>query len=86
VGSVFPGLADELAGDEKSSGALRFLVDQPLPAEMVNKLIAVRLRQAVPAGSTGAELPALLTALPQASGIPAATWACTTQRAPLPDE
>jgi hypothetical protein len=49
---VFPGLADELAGYEKSSGALRFPVDQPRPAELVNKLTAVRLRQAFPAGGT----------------------------------
>ncbi|MGO9149636.1 MAG: iron chaperone [Acidimicrobiales bacterium] len=47
-GSVFPELADELAGYEKSSGALRFPVDQPLPPELVEKLIAVRLRQAFP--------------------------------------
>ena len=47
-GSVFPELADELAGYEKSSGALRFPVDQPLPTELVEKLIAVRLRQAFP--------------------------------------
>jgi hypothetical protein len=30
-GSVFPELAEELAGYGKSSGALRFPVDQPLP-------------------------------------------------------
>ena len=47
-GSVFPELAEELAGYEKSSGALRFPVDQPLPSELVEKLIAVRLRQAFP--------------------------------------
>jgi hypothetical protein len=47
-GSVFPELAEELAGYEKSSGALRFAVDQPLPPELVEKLIAVRLRQAFP--------------------------------------
>jgi uncharacterized protein YdhG (YjbR/CyaY superfamily) len=47
-GSVFPELAEELAGYEMSSGALRFPVDQPLPAELVEKLIAVRLRQAFP--------------------------------------
>ena len=47
-GSVFPELADELAGYAKSSGALRFPVDQPLPPELVQKLIAVRLRQAFP--------------------------------------
>ena len=45
-GSVFPELADELAGYQKSSGALRFAIDQPLPRELVEKLIAVRLRQA----------------------------------------
>jgi uncharacterized protein YdhG (YjbR/CyaY superfamily) len=49
-GSVFPELADELAGYEKSSGALRFPVDQALPAHLVKKLIDVRLRQAFPAG------------------------------------
>lgn len=47
-GSVFPELADELAGYQKSSGALRFPVDQPLPPELVEKLIAVRLRLAFP--------------------------------------
>ncbi len=46
-GSVFPELAEELAGYQKSSGALRFPVDQPLPRELVEKLIAVRLRQAL---------------------------------------
>ncbi len=50
-GSVFPELTNELAGDEKSSGALRFPVDRPLPAELVKKLVAVRLRQAFGAGS-----------------------------------
>jgi uncharacterized protein YdhG (YjbR/CyaY superfamily) len=49
-GSVFLQLAEELAGYEKSSGALRFPVDQPLPAELVESLIAVRLRQAFPLG------------------------------------
>jgi uncharacterized protein YdhG (YjbR/CyaY superfamily) len=47
-GRVFPELAKELAGYEKSTGALRFPVDKPLPAELVEKLIAVRLRQAFP--------------------------------------
>jgi uncharacterized protein YdhG (YjbR/CyaY superfamily) len=45
-GSVFPQLADELAGYQKSTGALRFAIDQPLPRELVEKLIAVRLRLA----------------------------------------
>jgi uncharacterized protein YdhG (YjbR/CyaY superfamily) len=50
-GSVFPELTDELAGYEKSSGALRFPVDRPLPTELVKKLVAVRLRQAFRVGS-----------------------------------
>ena len=45
-GSVFPELTDELAGYTKSTGALRFEIDQPLPQDLVEKLIAVRLRQA----------------------------------------
>jgi uncharacterized protein YdhG (YjbR/CyaY superfamily) len=51
-GSVFPELAEELAGYERSSGALRFPIDQALPAHLVEKLIAVRIRQAFPPGST----------------------------------
>jgi uncharacterized protein YdhG (YjbR/CyaY superfamily) len=47
-GSVFPELTEELVGYEKSSGSLRFPVDQPLPPELVEKLITVRLRQAFP--------------------------------------
>ena len=47
-GSVFPELFEELTGYVRSSGALRFPVDQPLPPELVEKLIAVRLRQAFP--------------------------------------
>jgi uncharacterized protein YdhG (YjbR/CyaY superfamily) len=45
-GSVFPELTDELAGYTKSTGALRFKIDEPLPQDLVEKLIAVRLRQA----------------------------------------
>ena len=45
-GSVFPQLKDELKGYTTSSGALRFNIDQPLPAPLVSKLIAVRLQQA----------------------------------------
>jgi uncharacterized protein YdhG (YjbR/CyaY superfamily) len=47
-GSVFPVLGEELAGYQKSSGALRFPVDQPLPPDLVERLIAVRLQQAFP--------------------------------------
>jgi uncharacterized protein YdhG (YjbR/CyaY superfamily) len=48
-GSVFPQLQDELKGYATSSGALRFGIDEPLPVPLVEKLIAVRLRQAFPA-------------------------------------
>jgi len=47
-GSVFPQLKDELTGYSTSSGALRFSIDEPLPAPLVEKLITVRLRQAFP--------------------------------------
>jgi uncharacterized protein YdhG (YjbR/CyaY superfamily) len=48
-GSVLPQLQDELKGYTTSSGALRFGIDEPLPAPLVEKLIAVRLQQAFPA-------------------------------------
>ena len=47
-GSVFPELKDELKGYTTSTGALRFDIGQPLPGPLVEKLIAVRLRQAFP--------------------------------------
>jgi uncharacterized protein YdhG (YjbR/CyaY superfamily) len=47
-GSVFPELAEELKAYQMSTGALRFAVDEPLPTGLVEKLIAVRLRQALP--------------------------------------
>ncbi len=50
-GSVFPELADELATYRKSTGALRFPIDRPLPASVVAKLVAVRLRQAFSTGT-----------------------------------
>jgi uncharacterized protein YdhG (YjbR/CyaY superfamily) len=47
-GSVFPQLADELAGYTFSKGALRFDVDSAPPASLVERLVEVRLRQAFP--------------------------------------
>lgn len=44
-GSVFDELPDDLAGYERSDGSLRFPVDRPLPRELVEKLIAVRIGQ-----------------------------------------
>ncbi|MGH3206504.1 MAG: iron chaperone [Trebonia sp.] len=47
-GSVFAQLKNELEGYSASTGALRFDIGHPLPASLVEKLIAVRLRQAFP--------------------------------------
>ncbi len=44
-GSVFPELADDLAGYPRTTGSLHFPVDEPLPRPLVEKLIEVRLRQ-----------------------------------------
>ena len=44
-GSVLPQLADELEGYTTTKSALHFAVDQPLPATLVKKLIAVRLAE-----------------------------------------
>jgi uncharacterized protein YdhG (YjbR/CyaY superfamily) len=46
-GSVFPELADELGAYQKSTGALRFAIDEPLPRAIVEQLIAIRLRHAL---------------------------------------
>jgi uncharacterized protein YdhG (YjbR/CyaY superfamily) len=50
-GSVFPVLRDDLEGYVTSSGALRFGIDKPIPRDLVEKLIAVRLDQAFGARS-----------------------------------
>jgi uncharacterized protein YdhG (YjbR/CyaY superfamily) len=42
-GSVLGQLGGDLAGYSMSKGALRFPIDEPLPDELVEKLIAVRL-------------------------------------------
>ena len=47
-GSVFDEVEEDLAPYEHTKGALRFPVDSPLPAALVNKLIAVRISQAFP--------------------------------------
>jgi uncharacterized protein YdhG (YjbR/CyaY superfamily) len=44
-GSVFPELTAELAGYRRSTGALQFPIDDPLPAALVRQLVEVRLRQ-----------------------------------------
>ena len=50
-GSVLPELATELAGYAQTTGSLHFPIDAPLPRNLVEKLIAVRMRQAFNAGS-----------------------------------
>ncbi len=45
-GSVLPQLGDAVAGYKGSKGTLQFPIDQPLPRELVEQLIAVRRREA----------------------------------------
>lgn len=45
-GSVLSAMTGELAGYRQTSGSLHFPVDVPLPRELVEKLIAVRMQQA----------------------------------------
>ena len=49
-GSVLDQLADDLDGRSMTKGSLHFAIDQPLPDELVQKLVSVRLRQAFGAG------------------------------------
>jgi uncharacterized protein YdhG (YjbR/CyaY superfamily) len=44
-GSVLPALADELADYAGTKSSLHFAVDQPLPSELVRKLIDTRMRE-----------------------------------------
>ena len=44
-GSVLTSLGDELASFSQSKGALRFAVDAPLPRQLVEKLVRIRLDQ-----------------------------------------
>jgi uncharacterized protein YdhG (YjbR/CyaY superfamily) len=44
-GSVLPELGDEVAGYGGTKGSLHFPVDRPLPKPLVEKLMAIRLRQ-----------------------------------------
>ncbi len=47
-GSVLAELSDDVAGYVTTRGSLHFPVDTPLPRELVEKLIAVRISQAFP--------------------------------------
>jgi len=42
---VLPELGEDVTGYESTKGSLHFAVDEPLPKDLVEKLIAVRLRQ-----------------------------------------
>jgi uncharacterized protein YdhG (YjbR/CyaY superfamily) len=44
-GSVLAALSDDTVAYQKSKGALRFGIDEPLPEQLVEKLISVRMRQ-----------------------------------------
>jgi uncharacterized protein YdhG (YjbR/CyaY superfamily) len=44
-GTVLGALADEVAGYRTSKGALRFPVDEPLPAPLVRTLVTARMRE-----------------------------------------
>ena len=45
-GSVLDQLAGDLEGYSRTKGALRFPIDEPLPDELVERLLRVRLDQA----------------------------------------
>ena len=44
-GSVLAALPDDVAGYETSKGSLRFPIEEPLPKQLVEKLIATRMRE-----------------------------------------
>ena len=44
-GSVLSALTQELAGYDMSKGALRFAIDEPLPDDLVKKLVSTRMEQ-----------------------------------------
>jgi uncharacterized protein YdhG (YjbR/CyaY superfamily) len=49
-GSVLPALGDDLAGYQMTKGSLHFAVDEPLPKQLVKKLVTTRLRQLAASG------------------------------------
>jgi uncharacterized protein YdhG (YjbR/CyaY superfamily) len=51
-GSVFLQLEEDLHSYGKSKGALRFPIDEPLPKEIVEKLMRVRIAQLFPVSTT----------------------------------
>lgn len=49
-GSVFPALKEELGQYETTTGSLHFPIDSPLPKPLVERLVGVRIAQALPDG------------------------------------
>jgi uncharacterized protein YdhG (YjbR/CyaY superfamily) len=45
-GSVLPALAEELSSYQQTKSSLHFPVDQPLPMDLIQKLLEVRMREA----------------------------------------
>ncbi len=44
-GAVLAALADRLTGYDWGKGTLRFPIDEPLPADLIEALVAARLRE-----------------------------------------
>jgi uncharacterized protein YdhG (YjbR/CyaY superfamily) len=44
-GSVFAELGDELAGYDRTKSSLHFTPDEPLPADLVRRLVEAKLRE-----------------------------------------
>jgi uncharacterized protein YdhG (YjbR/CyaY superfamily) len=44
-GSVLPTLASELTGYEGTTGSLHFPIDEPLPRDLVDKVLTTRMKQ-----------------------------------------
>lgn len=45
-GSVLGALGDDVAGYEQTKGSLHFAADEPLPGELVERLVLARMREA----------------------------------------
>jgi uncharacterized protein YdhG (YjbR/CyaY superfamily) len=44
-GSVLPSLRDELSGYDQTKSALHFAVDEPLPRDLITRLIGAKLQE-----------------------------------------
>jgi uncharacterized protein YdhG (YjbR/CyaY superfamily) len=50
-GDVLADVADDLEGYDRTSGSLHFPVDEPLPDDLVRRLVEAKLRRLGPGGS-----------------------------------